>query len=69
MILDRKDVFLQSVDDWTKKWAPAILEFGYTLTGKKATMVLTAQKEYEGVHVHETLQDSMTLHMHMHIYT
>jgi len=43
MILDRKDVFLQSVDDWTNKWAPAILEYGYTLTGKKATMVLTAQ--------------------------
>jgi len=68
MILDRKDVFLQSVDDWTNKWAPAILEYGNTLTGKKATMVLTAQK-YEGVHMRETLQDSMTLHMHMHTYT
>jgi len=44
-------VFTQAVDDWTTKWASTILEYGYTLAGKKATMVLTAaQKTYEGVH-------------------
>ena len=42
-------MFTQAIDDWTTKWAPAVLEYAYTLTGKKATMALTAQKTYEGV--------------------
>ena len=41
LILENTGVFMQAVDDWTTKWAPAILEYGYTLTGKKASMVLT----------------------------
>lgn len=49
LILEGTSVFTQAVDDWTTKWAPAVIEYGYTLTGKKATMVLTAQKTYEGV--------------------
>ena len=50
----------QTVDDWTTKWAPAILEYGYTLTGKKATMVLTAQKTYEVCNKHN---------IHKHVLT
>ena len=49
LILGGTGLFVQAVDNWTTKWAPAILEYGYTLTGKKATMVLTAQKMYEGM--------------------
>ena len=50
LILEGTGVFTQAVDDWTTKWAPAILEYGYILAGKKATMVPTAQKTYESVH-------------------
>ena len=47
LILENTGVFMQAVDDWTTKWAPAILEYGYMLTG---TMVLTAQKIYGSTH-------------------
>jgi len=50
LILEGTGVFTQAVDDWTAKWSPAIPEYGYILAGKKATIVLTAQKTYEGVH-------------------
>lgn len=35
-------VYMQAFDDWTTKWVPAILEYGYTFTGKTAVIVLTA---------------------------
>ena len=65
LILEMIGVFVKAVDDWTTKWAPAILEYGYTLTGKKAAMVLTAQKIYESMCMY-THACTCLLHMHAH---
>ena len=40
LILDKKDV-IQAIEDWCSKWVPAVLEYGYTLAGKKAQLVLS----------------------------
>ncbi len=42
-------MFNRAVNDWGTKWVPAILEYSYTLSGKKATTVLSLQKIYEGM--------------------
>lgn len=49
LIIERTDMFNMAVNNWNTKWVPAILEYSYTLTGKKATMVLSVQKQYEGI--------------------
>lgn len=41
-------MFAKAVNDWQVKWVPAILEYSYTLTGKKASTVLSVQRKHEG---------------------
>ena len=79
LILEKTGVFMQAVDDWTIKWAPAVLEYGYTLSGKKAAMVLTAQKTYESmhemcilgysIHTHTTFFFTTYIAIHTHTHT
>lgn len=49
LILNGKNLMSTAVSDWTDKWVPAILKYGDTLTGKKATMLHDIQKKYEGM--------------------
>ena len=42
-------MFQKAVSEWETKWVPAVLEYSYTLAGKRATMVLSVQKKYEGI--------------------
>lgn len=78
LILGSMGMFMQATDDWTTKWAPAVLEYGYTLTGKKASMVLTAQKTYESMHIvvcigrtrdSQARAKTFIMYIHMYAYT
>ena len=48
LIVERTDMFTRAVNDWNTKWVPAILQYSLTLSGKKATTVLSVQKQFEG---------------------
>ena len=49
LILEKKGVFRDALQDWNLKWVPAILEYASSLTGKKKELVLQAEKENEGL--------------------
>lgn len=49
LITGEPGMFTKAVNDWKTKWVPAIIEYSYTLAGKKATTVLAVQKKFEGM--------------------
>ena len=49
IILEKTGVIEDGLRDWTSKWAPIILEYSTTLSGKKATMASQVRKECEGI--------------------
>lgn len=52
LIVEKPDLFNKALTEWNSKWVPAILEYSYTLDGKKASVVLSLQKKYEGIWQH-----------------
>lgn len=38
LILGRKDVIKGAIQEWTNKWAPAIIKLSETLTGKQGAL-------------------------------
>lgn len=50
LIIEQPGMFQKAVSEWETKWVPAILDYSYTLAGKKASMVLSVQKKYEGTY-------------------
>lgn len=48
LIIGKKDVVKTCAADWNLKWAPAILHFSDTLTGKAATVYRNNQATYKG---------------------
>lgn len=48
LIVEKPDIFNITLAEWESKWVPAVLEYAYTLSGRKASMVLSLQKKYEG---------------------
>ena len=49
MVLEKNGVFNDALQDWTKKWAPIILEYSTSLSGKKAMLATQICKDSEGV--------------------
>jgi hypothetical protein len=49
MILEKNGVFSSALQDWTNKWAPIILEYSSSLSGKKSMLASQIRKDCEGI--------------------
>ena len=51
MILEKNGVFSSALQDWSNKWAPIILEYSSSLSGKKSMLASQIRTDCEGIYI------------------
>ena len=50
MILEKNGVFSSALQDWSNKWAPIILQYSSSLSGKKSMLASQIRTDCEGIY-------------------